>query len=608
MKEKAIDIGIKIDLPSLLETKLLLEADSGSGKSWTIRKLAEECSGMVQQIIIDPEGEFVTLREKYPFALVSKNGDLPLSIRYAEALAHKILETGISTIIDLYEFKQHEREQFVKTFIEALMNAPKNMRHSCLIYIDEAQLFCPEDKRAISTAAVIDLCTRGRKRGLCAILATLRISILNKSAAAQCKNKLMGSTSLPLDQKRVGDELGLRTKEEIRDLRNLDKGEFYAFGPAISKEIIKFRVGEVKTTHIKSGTKVVSMPPTPSAIKKILSKLESIPEEAEKEITTKQGYKNEISRLKAELKKSGIVQVTKNAQPISDRQLQKQYDNAVKELSSKNSEFINERAKVNHLKLSLNAERKYSSALVSEINAALKSMVDLKSIIDKHFNHKIPTSVLAVKPEISKSEFVTEIMSQDQRLAAKTLPVLKKPIIIADTENAYKTNGDSAGAALDAKRMTKSSGVIRMLYAAGIYYPDAITRIRMGTIADMSSTSGTFGTHLSTLSSNGLIDKVNGDVVCTELGWKHLQEMNNVPSRPDDWVSFWIEIFGESSGPGKMLRFIDRQHPNSVTREEIGAAVGMSHTSGTFGTYFSKLRSNDLIFVNKNVVGIATQL
>src|SRR5688572_25079010 len=212
-----IDIGIKIDLETLLETKLLIEADSGSGKSWAIRKMSEECSGKVQQILIDPEGDFITLREKYPFALVSKSGgDIPLNLRYAEALAHKILETGISVIIDLYEFKQHEREQFVKVFCEALMNAPKSLRHSCLIYLDEGQLFCPEDKRAISTAAVIDLCTRGRKRGLCAILATLRISILNKSAAAQCKNKMMGSTSLPLDQKRVGDELGLRTKEEIR--------------------------------------------------------------------------------------------------------------------------------------------------------------------------------------------------------------------------------------------------------------------------------------------------------------------------------------------------------------------------------------------------------
>ena len=73
-----IDIGIPIDLEVLMETRLMVESDSGSGKSRALRKMAEECSGKVQQIIIDPEGEFVTLREKFPFALVAKvGGDIP---------------------------------------------------------------------------------------------------------------------------------------------------------------------------------------------------------------------------------------------------------------------------------------------------------------------------------------------------------------------------------------------------------------------------------------------------------------------------------------------------------------------------------------------------
>jgi hypothetical protein len=46
------------NLQSLLESRLLIQANSGGGKSYVIRKLLEETHGKVQQIVIDLEGEF----------------------------------------------------------------------------------------------------------------------------------------------------------------------------------------------------------------------------------------------------------------------------------------------------------------------------------------------------------------------------------------------------------------------------------------------------------------------------------------------------------------------------------------------------------------------
>lgn len=540
-----IDIGIQIDLEAFLETKLLIEADSGSGKSWTIRKLAEECSGKVQQIIIDPEGDFITLREKYPFALVSKSGgDIPLNLRYAEALAHKLLETGISVIIDLYEFKQHEREQFVKVFCEALMNAPKSLRHSCLIYLDEAQLFCPEDKRAISTAAVIDLCTRGRKRGLCAILATLRISILNKSAAAQCKNKMMGSTSLPLDQKRVADELGLRTKEEARDLRNLGKGEFYAFGPAISKEIIRFKVGQVKTTHIKSGSKLQSAPPTPAAIKKILSKLEDIPEEAEKELATKKQFQEEIKRLNAELK-------TQKSQPSSsDPKLKEQ-------VAALQQDLKNHKVLVNALR----KERDNKEFVIQKIKKITEERTDVT--IDPNLL-KAQSNPISIKP-----------IPEPKRVFQKTY---------SQPENNKKvSNGAVTG------------GAMRMLKAAAMLHPNPITKTKMATLARLSSTSGSFGTYLSTLRAGGLIIADGNVFNITEEGLSQAGDVEPLPTDPEELVNLWCGIIGDNGGAARMLRALAASYPNEMSKEELGEAVGMSSSSGSFGTYLSTLRSNNLI-------------
>ena len=70
MNKKAIIGGnVSIDLTRLLETRLLIQANSGAGKSWAIRRLIEQTANNVQQIIIDPEGEFSTLREKPSFSV-----------------------------------------------------------------------------------------------------------------------------------------------------------------------------------------------------------------------------------------------------------------------------------------------------------------------------------------------------------------------------------------------------------------------------------------------------------------------------------------------------------------------------------------------------------
>ena len=65
--------------------------------------------------------------------------------------------------------------------------------------------------------------------------------------------------------KRAGDELGFTGKTQILQLRNLQAGEFYTFGPAISTTVEKIKVGNVKTTHPLSGGRIITTKtPAPS--------------------------------------------------------------------------------------------------------------------------------------------------------------------------------------------------------------------------------------------------------------------------------------------------------------------------------------------------------
>ena len=65
---------------------MLLCANSGGGKSYTIRKILEEVGNEVMSIVLDVEGEFKTLREKYDFLLIGQAGDVPINIKAAHLL------------------------------------------------------------------------------------------------------------------------------------------------------------------------------------------------------------------------------------------------------------------------------------------------------------------------------------------------------------------------------------------------------------------------------------------------------------------------------------------------------------------------------------------
>lgn len=298
---------LTLDVPRLVETRLLVQANSGGGKSWLLRRLLEQSHGTAQHLVIDPEGEFATVRERYGNVLgaAGTGGDCPIEPRSAHLLARKLMELRVSAILDFYELKQHERIAFVDRFLTALVNLPKTLWHPVLVVVDEAHVFCPEKGKATSGTAVVDLATRGRKRGRCAVLATQRLSKLRKDAAAELNNVLIGRTGLDVDMARAGDALGLPTRSDRLALRGLDPGEFFAFGPAIgdSRGIHRVRIGDVATTHPTTGGRVsIEPPPPPDEIRVVLAELVDLPAVADQEARDLDSLRREHASLRGQLR------------------------------------------------------------------------------------------------------------------------------------------------------------------------------------------------------------------------------------------------------------------------------------------------------------------
>lgn len=84
--------GLSSDLNTLVDTRVLVQANSGGGKSWCLRRLLEESHGGVQHLILDPEGEFASLRERFDYVLAAKHGaDTAAEPRAAALLAERLL-------------------------------------------------------------------------------------------------------------------------------------------------------------------------------------------------------------------------------------------------------------------------------------------------------------------------------------------------------------------------------------------------------------------------------------------------------------------------------------------------------------------------------------
>lgn len=287
-----------LDLPKLLESRLLLVAGSGSGKSYALRRVLEQTATHVQQLVIDPDGEFASLRERYDYIICAPSGaDAVATPATAAALAAALWKAGTSAVLDISDLAPHDRILFVRRFFETLIAQPRSTWHSCLVALDEAQLFAPQIGEAESSQAVIDMAARGRKRGICLLPATQRIAKLSKDVAAEMRNKLIGGMSLDIDLARAGDELGFTAKDR-GVLRTLEPGEFFAYGPALCREVTRTRIGPVETTHPQLGQRIAVPPPPSAKIRAQLGKLEGLQIEAAAELATVDELRAELAKLR----------------------------------------------------------------------------------------------------------------------------------------------------------------------------------------------------------------------------------------------------------------------------------------------------------------------
>lgn len=554
--------GVAVDLGKLMVGGLLLQAGSGGGKSTAIRQLLEETHGRVQHLVIDPEGEFASLRESFPYIHAAPHGgDVIATPKTARLLCRRLVEIGASAVLDIYDLKVSEKREFVRLFLEELMSLPRSQWKSILVVIDEADVFAPQKAEASSTESVIDLNGRGRKRGYRLVLTTRRLSNLHKDAA-DLQNRMIGYTGLDLDVKRAGDELGF-DKEKRLTLPQLQPGTFYVYGPAISATPTLVRTGATKTTHPQAGRLGATAPPAPAKVHAFLEQLANLPKEADEEARTME----DLRRLNADLTRK-LKQAEKGGTVGVDRaEVERQVSAAV------------EKARAGWT-------RDFRRVLDRDIARLGKSIEGAHLLMEKALDAVTETVTPSFLALAGTFDSPADAPTAREPIASPERTRVSAPR--PQREAAPNTAGDGSGGHLTGPEQ-------RILDAVALFEAinpgEPVTRPQAAFVAKYATLSASSGGQaVGRLVDRGLLAiPATGRLLLTDAG-RRLASAPAITSR-EELHAIALEQLG-SDGERRILSHLLEVYPDVVHRKDVAAATGFSTLSASSGgQYVGKLVS-----------------
>ena len=575
--------GSVLDIDRLVETRLLIQGGSGSGKSTLARRILEQTVGQLQQIVIDPEGEFSTLRKVGDYLLCAKDGDVPTDIKSASLLARRIRQTGVSAIIDIYELNALHRQAFTKAFLEGLIAAPKKYWRESLLFIDETHKFAPKSRSSICTEAVQDVADRGRKRKLCLICATHRQSKLHNDVIAELHNRMVGQTGLKNDLRSLADEMGLSYTEGRKALVDLSPGQFWSFGPAIAPEYTLFRASKTKTQAATADTQTVK---ASASLSKVIESLADLPMQAAKAAQTLADMKGEVVALKKQLRVADKPQSVNAIVPADVRK----YDATVSRLRGAMETLMQFIIEIN----AKDFTAKIGDVDPDDIEKAIKSAMDQATkLIEAKLN--------------DRNKAISAIQTEGRRIVNRIQRLVEKDdvkIAVSVTHNEPFTVTPAPPRIARGNGADTSAGLAkgeRIVLIAIAQHDSGVDREQV-TILTGYKTS-TRNAYIQRLQVAGLID-IGPPIVATQDGIDVLPADFEPLPTGDDLRDYWLNKLPQ--GERAVLVPVIDVYPAGISRDQLSVETG--YKTSTRNAYIQRLQTRKLVTVRGSEITAHDQL
>lgn len=492
-------------------------------------------------------------RAGLPFVILGgPRGHVALHSGAGKAIGELVASGALPlSIIDMADFKAGGLQQFFIDFAEALF---KKNRGVVYLVMEEAHEFAPKERSGIGAENLAihwakKLATGARSKGIRLILVTQRTQSLHNALLGSCDTMVAHRLTAPADQNPVKDWLKANMPKEVfaevaDSMSRLKTGSgWFCSGEAARAELVTFpRITTFDNSATPDGSAETQVTTAAVDRERLKSIIGTAVEEAERD---------DPAKLRAQLDKlSAENESLRYRTGITPEQHKRIYDSGYEDGYGQGGDKT------------MRAVASLVGDLTESMGRAETACADAKRLL------------------ASFSGFAEEIAQHKTPPAAALAASPRHQPPPAPRQPAKDTGlGGAEQKIIDAIRWWNVIGV------AAPSHPQAAF------VAGYSHKSGTWATYLSRLRSAGLIEG-RGDLVLTGEG---LSKANN-PGTPPTGVELRQIVLAKIDAPlAKILGPILTIYPRALSHEEAGRSAGYSHSSGTWATYLSRLRSLDLI-------------
>jgi len=546
-----IHLANNLSFTPLIITEVIdILAKRGSGKTYLSTKLAEEMLDIgAQVVVIDPVGNWYGLRlgaDGKPAGgmdikvLGGRHGDVPLEASSGALVAHTLVETGMSAVLDVSMLNKPKQRNFITQFAETLLEQRKRHPAPMHIFWEEAYRFMPQKMTKGSKNQMLEateeLVTMGRNFGIGGTIIAQRSAQVSKTVLTQAGVLIAMNTNAPGDRKVIEGWVEYHgVEKQDLELSSLKKGDAYVWWPE-EFGLLRIHVSK-KSTYDASSTPKFG--------------------ESQKD--------RELRPVDMDALRAAMAETIERVQGEDPRMLKREIAELRKKLAEAEAKAGQKEVVVETVEIpvpDLEIARK-----------SIKGLTDLAAALQAHIDN-------AHEAKLNGKSTYRVVVPETKR---KTKTVTQRP-----PKSSCSTQVDPD--------MKVKAGALRMLKAAGSAYPSGLTRSQICTAAGLKAKSGTAGNYWSSLKTSGLIEPIDGNRwAISEIGLGHLgDDLPEQPDSPEEKVEFWCEGGRLKGGAKEMLRFLFEHSDKAFTKEEFADACGFSYTSGTFSNYLSSLVTNNL--------------
>ena len=582
--------GLRLPLDAVTETFAMLGV-KGSGKSTTAKRFVEQLTLAGQQcVIIDPTGVWWGLKSSadgtkagLPFTVLGgEHGDVPITGASGDMIGELAVTDHLPLVIDLSLMRKAEQRRFMLAFVETLYFKNREPMH---LVVDECDLFVPQrpmkgEERLLG--AMEDLVRRGRVKGIGVSLISQRPASINKDVLSQVSVLLAGRVSLRHDLDALSGWTNAHGDRERRDqmmadLAGLPTGTCWVWSPSFLDVFQRVAITKPETfdslaTPKAGQTRIVPKVLSPVDTAALRDKLAQVVEEAEQNDPTALRRRVVVlSRRVAELEAAA-------AQGAVTREVQ------VDKIVDRVVEVVPAR-------------------VAAEVGDVERVMADIGSELSRQFDRLVGAhaQLCQLSAEVSNLTVGTPAAATPMPATAPARPVRQARPAPPPASPAPASPAPASPAprpvAPTVDGPPLKAGARRILDAVARSHPLRLTKSQVGTLSRFKTSGGTFAAYQSALRTGGYVTiDSDGYWTATAAGLAAAGVDGSAPLTTDEVLDRWRQAL--KKGARDMLDTLIGCYPNSMSRSELGDALGMTYSGGSFNAYLSTLRSNGLIDVD----------